>query len=394
MIFQWKPWLTLLLIWSMVFTICLGWERGLSAPNPEDTYAWQLPAWVPKPIVPINNPMTSAKVELGRYLFYEKRLSIDGKFACATCHIQSLAFTEKKTVSVGATGERHPRNSMGLANVAYNSILTWAHPGMKKLESQTLVPMFGERPIEMGLGGKEQEILQLFRSDPQYRRLFASAFDREKRQVTIVNITKSIASFERSLVSFNSPFDRYHYGGDRNAISISAKRGEVLFNSDRLGCIHCHSGLNFSDSIKHEGLKSEQVVFHNTGLYHLNSQGGYPSDNTGIYGITKKPADMGKFKVPTLRNIALTAPYMHDGSISTLDRVIDHYAAGGRTILTGRYQGVGSKNPLKSKFVTGFKITDAERQDLLAFLHSLTDESFVKNPAFGDPFSSRVKQKG
>jgi cytochrome c peroxidase len=383
---QWKRGWTLTVIFAFTFWIAIGTSQVLSASHPNNAYVWDIPTWMPKPIIPTDNPMTQEKVELGRYLFYEKRLSVNGKFSCASCHLQALAFSDPKTVAEGATGEKHPRSSMSLANVAYNSVLTWAHPGMKKLEVQTLVPMFGERPVELGLRGKEKEILKMLREDASYQKMFADAFAVGESNINLKNITKAIASFERSLISVNSPYDKYRYGGDKNAISPAAKRGEILFNSERLECFQCHRGFNFSDSVKHENLASEEIAFHNTGLYNLDGKGAYPANNTGVHGITNKPADMGKFKVPTLRNITLTAPYMHDGSIKTLEEVIEHYAAGGRTISSGEFAGIGSKNPLKSNFIAGFKLSDTEKQDLLEFLSSLTDEGFVKNPAFSDPF--------
>ncbi len=356
--------------------------RALAA---EADFAWNLPEWAPKPVVPADNPMTQAKVELGRHLFYEKRLSVNGRQSCASCHIQALAFTDGKAVSVGTTGEAHPRNAMSLANVAYNSVLTWANPLMRHLEQQMLVPLFGEEPVELGMAGKEAQLLALLQEDENYARLFSAAFPDADEAVSIRNLTFAIAAFQRSLVSFNSPYDRYRYGGDSNAISASAKRGEALFHSERLECFHCHGGLIFSDSVQHERLAFAEIAFHNTGLYNLNPEGDYPPNNTGVYEITHDPKDMGRFKAPSLRNIALTAPYMHDGSIQTLDEAIDHYAAGGRTLETGPYAGVGSTNPLKSAFIQGFELTEQERQDLLAFLNALTDESFVQNPAFSDP---------
>ncbi|MCU0549656.1 MAG: di-heme enzyme [Leptolyngbya sp. Prado105] len=366
----------------MALSFCLA--LGLSAAFASESYQWNLPDWTPPPVVPVENPMSDAKVELGRHLFYEKRLSVTGEFSCATCHDQSRAFTEKKSVSIGATGETHPRNAMSLANVAYNSVLTWANPNMTSLESQLLVPLFGEHPIEMGMVGKEQDIIALLQRDPKYSRLFKSAFNGE---ISIQNLAKAIAAFERTLISFSSPYDQYRYGGNDRAISDSAKRGEALFESERLECFHCHSGINFSDSVKHSRLAFQEIAFHNTGLYNLDGKGAYPSNNTGVHEITLKPSDMGRFKAPTLRNIALTAPYMHDGSIASLEKVIEHYAAGGRTIHTGAWAGIGSENPLKSSFVKGFKLSQQEKQDLLAFLRSLTDESFIHDRAFSDPNS-------
>ncbi|MBD2082935.1 methanobactin export MATE transporter MbnM [Leptolyngbya sp. FACHB-17] len=376
-----KDWFNLAILTLLAFCLSIGLSAAFSRSDAASSYDWQLPAWTPPPIVAANNPMSAAKVELGRHLFYEKRLSVTGEFSCATCHDQSRAFTEKKSVSIGATGEAHPRNAMSLANVAYNSVLTWANPLMTDLETQLLVPLFGEHPIEMGMAGKETEILAMLRDDPQYRQLFAAA----NEEININSMVKAIAAFERSLISFNSPYDQYRYGGNDQAISEAAKRGEALFESEKLECFHCHGGINFSDSTVHSRSGFKEIAFHNTGLYNLDNKGAYPANNTGIHEITLKPSDMGRFKAPTLRNIALTAPYMHDGSIGTLEQVIEHYAAGGRTIHAGQFAGVGSENPLKSSFVKGFKLSDREKQDLLAFLRSLTDESFVKNPAFSNP---------
>lgn len=375
-----KRFLTLIVL--AVLSFCLSVE--LSSALAIERYQWNLPDWTPTPIVPADNPMSNAKVELGRHLFYEKRLSITGEFSCATCHDQSRAFTEKKSVSIGATGDSHPRNAMSLTNVAYNSVLTWANPNLINLEDQLLVPLFGEHPIEMGMVGKEQEILAMLQNDPKYSKLFKTAFDGE---VSIKNLAKAIAAFERTLVSFNSPYDQYRYGGNDRAISDAAKRGAALFESERLECFHCHGGINFSDSVKHSRLAFHEIAFHNTGLYNLDGKGAYPSNNTGIQEITLKPSDMGRFKAPSLRNIALTAPYMHDGSIASLEKVIEHYEAGGRTIHAGAFAGIGSENPFKSSFVKGFQLSDREKQDLLAFLHSLTDESFIQNPAFRAPNS-------
>jgi cytochrome c peroxidase len=377
-------WFTLAIICLLSLCLSMGLSAAFGASSTLE-YDWNLPTWMPKPVVPADNPMSSQKVELGRHLFYEKRLSITGDFSCASCHIQSLAFTDGKPVGIGATGEKHPRNSMSLANIGYNSVLTWANPFMTKLETQALVPMFGEHPVEMGMVGREQQILTMLRDDEKYRRMFAAAFGDNQDAISLSNLTKAIAAFERTLISVNSPYDRYRFGGDAKAISPAAKRGEQLFNSENLECFHCHGGINFSDSVMHDRLAFVEIAFHNTGLYNIDGQGAYPPNNTGVYEITTKPSDMGRFKAPTLRNIALTAPYMHDGSIPTLEAVIDHYQAGGRTIHTGELAGVGSKNPWKSEFIIGFQLTEAQKSDLLAFLRSLTDETFIHNPQFSDP---------
>ena len=273
---------------------------------------------------------------------------------------------------------------MSLANIAYNPVLTWANPLMTDLENQALIPIFGEHPIEMGMVGKEEQMLKWLKQDSQYNKMFVASFP-ESDPVNIKNLTKAIASFQRSLVSFNSPYDRYRYLGEQNAISDAAKRGERLFNSERTECFHCHSGINFSDSIQHENLAFIETAFHNTGLYNIDNQGSYPPDNIGTKEITQEEKDMGRFKAPTLRNIAITAPYMHDGSVATLREAIAHYQAGGRTIEEGEWAGIGSTNPHKSSFIKGFEITESEIEDLISFLNSLTDQEFLTNPDYTDP---------
>ena len=348
-------------------------------------WEWRIPNWAPRPLVPADNPMTAEKVELGRYLFYDKRLSIDGTMACATCHRQKSAFTDGRRQAVGATGETHPRNAMGLANIAYFSVLTWADPGLTALEIQALTPLFGEHPIEMGLAGRKESMLRLFGRDPRYERLFRAAFA-DDDPFSITNLTRALAAFERTLVSFNSPWDRYRHAGIRDAISAPAKRGAALFFSERLACFHCHGGINLTDAVMHERLAKPELGFHNNGLYNLGRRGAYPAENTGTFAHTGKAEDMGLFRTPSLRNVAVTAPYMHDGSIASLGEVIDHYAAGGRTIHTGPNRGVGAKNPHKSMFIAGFRLSAREKADLIAFLESLTDRTFLENPAHADPF--------
>lgn len=348
-------------------------------------WTWDLPVGFPKPKVPADNPMSRSKVELGRRLFYDKRLSGNQTQSCASCHQQARAFADDRALGLGSTGESHTRGPMALGNIAYANTLTWANPLMTTLEKQALVPMFGDAPVELGLAGKEDELLARLRAEPKYQELFPKAFPSASDPFSLDSITKAIAAFERSLISSNSPYDRF-LRGDGAAISDAAKRGKELFFSERLECFHCHGGFNFADSTSHEGTAIVEVMFHNTALYNIDGNGGYPADNTGVHAITHLLADMGRFKAPTLRNIALTAPYMHDGSIATLDAVIDHYAAGGRTIAAGPNSGDGSKSPLKSEFLKGFVITADERKDLLEFLDSLTDKSFVEDSRYADPW--------
>ncbi len=350
----------------------------------DEPYVWRLPPGIPQPKVPADNPMSTIKVELGRRLFYDTRLSGNGTFACANCHKQERAFADALPLAVGSTGQVHPRNSMGLTNIAFAPVLTWANPNQRSLEAQALVPMFGETPVELGLAGKDKEMLARLSADTLYQRLFRESFP-GAASPTLDQVTKAIASFERTLISGTSPYDRFRQG-DSTAISRSARRGESLFFSERLECFHCHGGFNLTNTVDYVGKGFVEVEFHNTGLYNLHGSGAYPADNVGIKEHTERPADMGRFKAPTLRNIALTAPYMHDGSIPTLDGVIAHYAAGGRTIVGGPLAGVGRRNPFKSGFVKGFVLSPSERRDVLAFLNSLTDSAFVTDPRFSNPF--------
>ena len=327
--------------------LCLGIAAiaGVTAGATQE-YTWTLPAGFPPPAVPAENPMSVARVELGRHLFYDTRLSGNGTQSCATCHQQAKAFTDGRAQSVGSTGEGHPRGSMSLVNVAYAAVLTWANPAVRRLEDQALVPMYGEHPIELGLTHADRW-LEPLRRDARYQRLFATAFPAEHDVITRDNTVKAIAAFERAIVSARSPYDRYHFDRDDSAISDSAKRGEVLFHSRPLSCFTCHGGLHFSDAMG-SGRDADRVGLHNTGLYNLAGSLSYPATNPGLYEITRDANDVGKFKAPTLRNIAVTAPYMHDGSVATLEDAIDHYAAGGRTIRDGANRGVGRDNPLKS----------------------------------------------
>ena len=309
-------------------------------------WTWDLPKGFPKPKVPADNPMTAEKVELGRYLFYDTRMSVNGKASCATCHKQELAFTDGKPVGVGATGEKHERGSMSLVNIAWSAALTWKDPEMTELEKQALVPMMGHHPVELGLS-EGDGFLPALRADSGYQVLFAKAFPDEKDPFITTNVTKALASFERSIVSARSPYDRYHYYREDDAISDSAKRGEMVFYSQNRSCFRCHGGFNFSG----EGREAEFL-------------------NTAV------SAGPDKFKAPSLRNIAVTAPYMHDGSMATLDAVLDHYAAGGRF----------HDNPANDVLIGGFTLSAEERHDLIEFLKSLTDEEVLRDPRFASPW--------
>ncbi len=380
----------------LVLTLAgLGCGDAASEPggNPED-WVWDLPDTVPLPRIPEDNPMTPAKVELGRFLFYDKKLSANQTQSCGSCHQQELAFTDGLARAEGSTGQLHPRSSMSIANAAYAASLTWANEALVLLEKQALVPMFGEDPVELGMANMEDELLRRMREDPDYPQMFAAAFPDQQDPINLDSITKAIAAFQRSVVSFGSKVDRWQ-SGDRTALSESEQRGMALFFGgtneagveDAFECFHCHGGFLFSQSSDDAGQVFEQSFFMNNGLYSLDEDGSYPPGNEGLFDLTGKPEDKGRFKPPSLRNIALTAPYMHDGSIATLEEVIDHYARGGRLIESGPNAGDGKLNPNKSSLLNGFAITEQEKVDLIAFLRALTDEGLLTNPAYGDPFA-------
>lgn len=332
---------------------------------------WGLPDGVPLPIVPDDNPMTAEKVALGRHLFYDTRLSGNETQSCGTCHLQALSWTDGLGRAEGSTGEIHPRGAMNLLNVAYAGTLNWANPTVRLLEDQALTPMFGEFPVELGMAGKEDVLLDRLADTELYPELFGAAYPEQDDPITLHNVVGALSSFERALVSLDAPYDRMLLGGDWEALSDAEKRGMDLFFSESLECFHCHGGFTFSDAVSHDGTVFDDTPFHNNGLY---AEDGYPEGSQGLYEITGDPADMGRFKAPSLRNIALTAPYMHDGSLETLSEVIDHYAQG----------GAGSS--LQSAFVGGFSLTAAEKDDLIAFLGSLTDRALLDDARFSDPF--------
>ena len=344
-------------------------------------WVWTLPSYLPPPHVPADNPMSEERFELGRRLFYDTRLSGNGAESCASCHLQKLAFTDGRKFGVGATGEETARNAPSIANVAWRATLTWANPALATLERQMLVPLFGEAPIEMGVNDDNKgEVLGRFSSDESYLREFASAFPGEAQPIDFGNIVKAIAVFERGVVSVSSRYDRYLEG--KAALTPQEVRGKDLFFGEKAECHHCHGSVNFDDQFYHAKTREIETPFHNTGLYNLGADGAYPEPNRGVFELSQKPDDMGAFRAPSLRNIAVTGPYMHDGSVATLEEVIDIYAAAGRNIASGPYKGDGRRNPHKSELIVPIDLSPQEKADLVAFLKTLTDEEFLRSERF------------
>ena len=365
--------------------LCGGCGGGDDAATPAGPEAVTWPAGFPAPAVPADNPVTADKAALGRHLFFDRRLSGNGTQSCASCHDPQKAFTDGLALPLGSTGQALPRSAMSLFNVAYLPTTTWVNPLLVTLEQQALVPMFAQAPVELGMTGHETEVLDRLRAEPRYTGLFARAFPDDADPYTIDRVVKALATFERTLLSSDSPYDRYNRGDDA-ALSEAAKRGQALFFSERLECYHCHAGLNLTTAFRAADSRTEARSFENTGLYNLDGAGAYPTLNQGLFEFTGKAADMGRFRVPPLRNIELTAPYMHDGSIASLGEVIDFYAAGGRLIADGPLAGDGRANPNKNPLVRGFLITGDEKADVIEFLRSFTDPVALSRSDYQDPW--------
>jgi cytochrome c peroxidase len=339
-----------------------------------------------------DNPFTKEKAELGRHLFYDRRLSINNTKACASCHAQEFSFTDSYSRSIGALGDLLQRNAKPLINIVFEKYLTAADSAIHFPESQINNPMFNEHPVELGVKGNENEILEKIKTDKYYLQQFKRAFPSVRDPVSIKNIQYAISTFVKTFLSFNSPYDNYVYRKDSAALGNLAINGMKLFFSEKLNCSSCHGGVNFSTP-QIKMANSETDFYFNTGLYNLDGKGSYPAYDQGLIALTKNPADMGKYKVPTLRNLAFTAPYFHDGSAATLDEAIAVYENGGRNMLAGKIKGDGRNNPYKHTLVNGFNLNSQERKELLMFLLSLSDSSVLKNPAYANPFSDDETKK-
>lgn len=364
--------------------ICLALVTGALAAA-DAAWHWDLPAGFPVPLVPADNPMSADKVDLGRHLFYDKRLSGNGTLACAGCHLQEKAFTDGLPVSVGSTGEHTPRSAQPIANVGYSPTLTWANPSLLTLERQMEVPLFGENPVEMGVNdANKAQVLRRFQDDALYQRKFAKAFPTQAAPITWENAIKAIAAFQRTVISGNSRYDQFMAG--KTALSAAERRGMDLFFGEKAECHHCHGSFNFNDQVVDASTRVVEKPFHNTGLFNIGGTGAFPEPNRGVFELSGRPQDMGAFRAPSLRNVEVTAPYMHDGSIATLEAVLDFYADGGRRITSGPEAGDGRQNPHKSDLITLIDLNAREKADIVAFLKTLTDHAFLANPALSDPF--------
>ena len=289
---------------------------------------------------PVDNQTTQEKAELGSKLFFDKRLSSDGTISCASCHDPRKAFTDQLTTSKGIRGQNTERNSPSLLNSGFlKTAMFDAH--LQSLELQVIVPI--QEKTEMGHNMKE--LIPQLRAIPEYQSAAKKIFNRDFDAYVL---TRSISAFERTLVSMNSRYDQFQRG-DKRALSKTEQAGLKLF-SEKLYCVKCHPAPYFTT------FEAE-----NNGLY----QDYEPIGDKGRFRIHLDSNDIGKFKVPSLRNIELTFPYMHDGSLKNLNEVISHYASGGQ------------KNPRQNKLIIPFELSKKEKTQLIAFIKSLTDTSYL-----------------
>ena len=302
-----------------------------------------VPEGFPALPVPAGNSLSEARVELGRRLFYDKQLSRTKEIACGNCHLADNAFSDPRQFSVGVEGRTGTRNAPSIVNLAWNTSFFW-DGGTPTLEQQVIGPIINPLEMDMKMGDVTDRLAQ----DPTYVEAFQDAYGTEPIPGSL---TKAIASFMRTIVSGDSRVDRYQHG-DRSALDESEQRGMAIFSGERGECFHCHVGFNYTNN-----------AFRNDNLYAVY-------DDIGRAKITELEGDVGKFKVPTLRNVALTAPYMHDGSLATLEDVVEHYSTG------------GVLSPTSDPTIQPLNLTGQEKADLVAFLRALTDESLIANARY------------
>ena len=335
----------LILVCLFLFLVsCRKEEQTNSFPPESDEYVLHIPPGFPTPDIPADNVLTKIRIALGKRLFYDPVLSSDSTRSCGSCHAAHLAFSDSTSVSLGIEQRLGTRNAPSLANVAYQKKLL-REGGVPTLEMQILVPIQEHNEFDFNILLVAERLNQM----PDYVAMANKAYGRAPDAFVI---TRSIAAFERTLLSGDSPYDQFTFQGKNSALSESEKRGLGLFESNRLNCSKCHEGFLFTNQ-----------DFTNNGLYEV-----YP--DSGRIRLSGLESDRAVFKVPSLRNVGLTAPYMHDGSMPSLERVIDHYQTGGKA------------HPNKSPLLKPFNLTSQERTDLLAFLQSLSDQNFISNPEF------------
>ncbi len=334
---------------------------GPAQPTP---YSLEVPTYLPGPVSKPNNPLTEEGIQLGRKLFYDPILSRDSSMSCSSCHLQQLAFTDGLPKAIGVRGQAGARSAMSLVNMAFNPRpFNWDGSAVD-LEEQALIPV--EHILELDTNW--ETVVEKLQRHPTYPRDFRAAFGVDRvSQINREMVVKAIAQFERTLISANSRFDKVVYKNEGFFTELEQEGFELFFiefispSELHPGCSHCHNAPGFTDN-----------QFHNNGIENVASLTDFPDLGRG--GVNGNVFDNGKFRSTTLRNIELTAPYMHDGRFQTLEEVIEHYASGGH----------GSEN--KNPNVSGFELTPRKMEALVAFLKTLTDEEFTQEPRFSSPF--------
>jgi len=361
------------IIFGLLFSILLAVWAG----------AADAPLGLPKVPIPSHNPLTQEKIQLGEKLFNDERFSTTGKVSCATCHKQEIAFTDALPVSEGIDQLKGTRNAPTVVNSAYLHTQFW--DGREpSLEEQSAQPF--TNPVEMGLKDHDP-IIKIARSDPEYQQMFPKAFAIKPQQITMNHVKMALASFERTLISGDSPFDRYYFGGDQKAMSPAAIRGlEVFLNQGR--CVSCHTIEQkfalFTNNLFHNiGVAAHRMPKDldelRTAVEEVKKKGvdvavltNPKTESLGRYAVTRELSDMGAFKTSTLRNIELTAPYMHDGSLKTLEEVVQFYNNGGR---------LNETDPIPELLDGGIRplgLNEKQQADLVEFLKALTSPQFAK----------------
>jgi len=344
----------------LIIVVMFSCKKGEVTPDIESTptpSTVTVPSWINTSIIgdmphPSDNPLTVEGIALGRELFYEKQLSGDNSMSCASCHFQEFNFSDNALFSTGVTGDSGDRQAMAIVNLAWDHLFFWDGRALS-LEDQAFGPVVNH--IE--LNDTWPNVVAKLQANPKYPVLFKKAFG--TLIIDSVFVSKAISQFERTMVSFNSDYDKYFYEGDLSALNTSEINGFNLFFG-QAECIHCHSGPLLNDP-----------SFRNNGLDATFTDLGYGT-------VTGLATDIGKFKVTTLRNIAESAPYMHDGRFTTLEEVVEHYNSG----------VVASSPNLDSEmdhFVGGLNLTVTEKVDLVAFLRKFSDTTYLNSLNFSDP---------
>ncbi len=321
------------------------------------------------------NSNSSDMAALGHRLFFDKRLSINNMKSCAGCHAPQFAFTDGYRQSLGSEADVLQRNAPSLLNIASYKTFNWANPDIQSMDQQLLHPLFNSNPDEMGLTRNDSSVLKKIEGDAEYKIILESS---SIHQLTWLTVIEALKTYVCDLNSRNSKYDQFK----RNEVplTVDEKAGMQLFFSDNLNCKACHSGADFN-----EPLNNNESNFQNTGLYNIGITHECANGDNGEANVTLDINDIGKFRIPSLRNVALTSPYFHDGSAATLEEVITIYSEGGRNITSGPFKGDGRNHPDKSEHLKGFSISEREEKQLIQFLNTLTDTSYLTNPFFHAP---------